>query len=52
MLTEIGKPMLGIESGKNFPARMVGCSSSTTGRSRTLDTPAATLIISGLLLFS
>ena len=28
MLTEIGKPMLGIESGKNFPARMVGCSSS------------------------
>ena len=28
VLTEIGKPMLGIESGKNFPARMAGCSSS------------------------
>ena len=28
VLTEIGKPMLGIESGKNFPARMAGCSFS------------------------
>jgi hypothetical protein len=28
VLTEIGKPMLGIESGKNFPARIAGCSSS------------------------
>ena len=24
VLTEIGTPMLGIESGKNFPARMAG----------------------------
>jgi len=28
VLTEICKPMLGIESGKNFPARMAGCNSS------------------------
>jgi hypothetical protein len=28
VLTEIGKPMLGTESGKNLPARMAGCSSS------------------------
>jgi hypothetical protein len=27
VLTEIGKPTLGIESGKNFPARMAGCNS-------------------------
>src|SRR6516164_7927750 len=28
VLTEIGKPMLGIESGKNFPVRMAGWRSS------------------------
>jgi hypothetical protein len=28
VLTELGKPMLGIESGKNFPARIAGCSTS------------------------
>jgi hypothetical protein len=28
VLTEIGKPMLGIASGKNFPARIAGWSSS------------------------
>ena len=28
VLTEIGKPMLGVECGKNLPARMAGCSSS------------------------